>query len=78
MFFVGHLECSFENSVEMFFKKKPDFFQSVSLTDKERKKKSKKSLKIFQRTRRRWFWQPHPKKRQQKAKTVPLDVQNWD
>ena len=50
------------------------FFQSVSLTDKERKKNSKKSIKIFQRTRRRWLWQPHPKKLQHKAKTFSLDL----
>ena len=75
LFPYGHLDCSFHNSVEMFFRK----IFSVSVLDwKERKKNSKKSIKIFQRTRRRWLWQPHPKKLQHKAKTFSLDLQNWD
>ena len=47
MFSLGHLECSFENSVEMFLRKSRIFFQSVSLTDKERKKKIKKIPQNF-------------------------------
>ena len=56
-----------------------EFFSSVSGIKKERKYVGKiKSLKTFQWTRRRQFWQPHPKKLQQKAKTFSPDLQNWD
>ena len=55
------------------------FFQSVSLTDKERKKTSKKNPSKFSKGHVEGdFDNPTLKKLQQTAKIFSLDLQNWD